>query len=235
MHIYGFSTGALALGEFEKGIRLLSGRGAEALELSALRDHELPRLAAAVPDLELSEFEYVSVHAPSKFVSIPERQCAELLSFCIDRRWPVVLHPDAINQPGAWDDFGELLLIENMDKRKTGGRTLEELTPWFERFPEAGFCLDLGHARQVDPSLREIRRLTQWFGQRLRQIHLSELDSSSRHRPLSLPGVSALHALAERFRPVAVILESQVEEDEISLELDMAKRALEPVGAEATR
>src|SRR3990172_5549592 len=184
MHSYGFSTGALAFGDFKKALEMLVGQSVNAVELSALREHELPALMAAASTLDLSAYRYVSVHAPSRFSTLSEAEAAKLLEPCIERGWPIVLHPDAIHDASSWDRFRELLCIENMDKRKPLGRTAVELAPWFERFPDACFCLDLGHARQVDPSLTIAHALINRFGKRLRQIHLSELDYRSKHEPL---------------------------------------------------
>lgn len=227
MHVYGFSTGALALGDFESGLDMLAGTSATAVELSALRDHELPGLVDRITNLELSGFEYVSIHAPSAFTQLSESACATLLSRCTDRGWPIVLHPDAIRNHRLWEPFGDLLCIENMDKRKPDGRTAEELSRWFDRFPDAGFCLDLGHARQVDPSLTVMRKLIRHFGDRLRQMHLSELDVRSQHRPLSMGTVLSIREVANSLDSVAVILESRVKPTEIESELRMARSALE--------
>jgi hypothetical protein len=235
MHAYGFSTGALALGDFKKALEMLAGQSVDAVELSALRDHELPALMAEASNLDLSAYSYVSIHAPSKFSSLSERAAADLLEPCIERGWPIVLHPDAIRDAGSWDRFGELLCLENMDKRKPVGRTAAELTPWFERFPKACFCLDLGHARQVDPSLTIAHDLVNRFGTRLKQIHLSELDHQSRHVALSVGTVSAVRELASRLRPVAVILESVVAYAEIPIELEMARTSLDYRRTEAPR
>ena len=101
------------------------------------------------------------------------------------------MHPDAIRDPSHWQGFGNLLCIENMDKRKPTGRTPAELEIWFKEFPDASFCLDLGHARQVDPSMALSHDLISRFGDRMRQIHLSELDARSKHRPLSRSTVLA--------------------------------------------
>jgi hypothetical protein len=46
----------------------------------------------------------------------------ELLRPCIEGNWPVDLHPDAIGDHRRWRDFGRLLCVENMDKRKPDGR-----------------------------------------------------------------------------------------------------------------
>jgi len=66
---------------------------------------------------------------------------------------PVVVHPDTIYSGAVWRTFGASIYIENMDKRKPVGRTAGELKSLFERFPEAGLCFDIGHARQVDPTM----------------------------------------------------------------------------------
>ena len=42
MSLFGFSTGALALGDFRRALELLQGVDADAVELSALREKELP-------------------------------------------------------------------------------------------------------------------------------------------------------------------------------------------------
>ena len=188
-----------------------------------------------IADLDLSAYEYVSVHAPSRFASLAEAECAELLTRCIDLGWPIVLHPDAIQDPACWDPFGGLLCLENMDKRKRDGRTASELEPWFDRFPEAGFCLDLGHARQVDPSLLQIRELVRSFGERLTQIHLSELDVQSQHWPLSMGSVLSLQRVAAWLEPVAVILESRVDGSEVGVELRLARLTLDPSAEPSAR
>jgi hypothetical protein len=114
-----------------------------------------------------------------------------------------------------------------MDKRKPDGRTSAELARWFAEYPEASFCLDLGHARQVDPSMAMAHDLITRFGDRLRQIHLSELDSKCKHRPLSRSTVLAVQGVAARLPGVAVIMESMVDEPELDLEIEMARTALE--------
>jgi hypothetical protein len=235
MHAYGFSTGAIAPGDVERGLRLLRDHAADAVELSALRDFELGTLMSEADGLDLARYRYVSVHAPSKLDGMSERECAELLEPCVQLGWHVVLHPDAIEDSACWDSFGEFLCLENMDKRKRDGRTVEELTPWFERFPSASFCLDLAHAQQVDPSMILTGQLINAFHDRLVQVHLSELNNESSHRPLSLGMVDLLQRFAHRLPPAAIVLESQVQESEIGIELELARRALEVGGSVGVR
>ncbi|MGI0084760.1 MAG: hypothetical protein ACREBQ_06730, partial [Nitrososphaerales archaeon] len=66
MRPIGFSTGALAYGDFRRALDILQGKRIAAIELSALRETELAPLIGALDSLDLSAFTYISVHAPSK-------------------------------------------------------------------------------------------------------------------------------------------------------------------------
>jgi hypothetical protein len=229
MRPIGFSTGALALGDFRAALAMLAHVPHTAVELSALRDHELSPLMDALPTLGLERFSYVSVHVPSKFNALSEADVATRLRPCIDRGLAIVIHPDIIREPKHWAPFGSLLCIENMDKRKSTGRTLEEIETFFSQFPEATFCFDVGHARQIDSTMTEARRLLRALGRRLRQIHISEVDAHGHHDRLSLSTILASQSIAPLIgRDVPVIIESQVPEKDISREISAAERALTP-------
>lgn len=227
MRDIGFSTGALARGDFRAALAMLSDYECPAVELSALRENELPGLMDALDQIDVGRFRYVSVHAPSRLRTMRERDVADLLRPCIERGWPVVLHPDAIGDHRCWSDFGRLLCLENMDKRKPDGRTAAELDHHFDRLTEASLCLDLGHALQLDPTLGIARQILRSYGDRLVQIHLSELDSTSRHVPLSMTTVWAVREIARGIPDAPVILESMVEPDGIAKELEMAAKCFE--------
>jgi len=223
----GFSTGALALGDFRRGLTLLEGRAVRAVELSALRESELPMLMDALEDLDLSAFEYVSIHAPSKRHAMKESEVAELLAPCLERKWPVVVHPDSIVDYGCWRGFGALLCLENMDNRKRSARNAEELAPYFDELPHASFCLDLGHAQQVDATLSVARKMLREYGNRLKQLHLSELNNASHHQPLSMATVWAVREIARLIPDCPVIVESVIPPDKIDDELEMAASCFE--------
>jgi len=223
MRLVGFSTGALALGDYRRALEMLNGTTANAVELSALREHELPGLMRGLADLQLGQFRYVSVHAPSRLVAVSEREAAEALLPCVDHGWNVVLHPDVVRDASCWRPFGRLLCLENMDKRKATGRTPEEFVSFTEALPDASFCLDLAHARQVDSTFTLARFLIARLGaDRIAQVHLSELDSRSHHAPLSMSMVAAVQEIAHWIPGVPVILESQVAPNEIEAELRLA-------------
>lgn len=227
MRPIGFSTGALALGDFHRALAMLASKGTRALELSALRDHELAPLMAALNDLPVDQFSYFSIHVPSKFKTLDEAAVAAQLLPCIERGIPIILHPDVIEQPSCWAPFGSVLCIENMDKRKKTGRTLDELEPFFSIFPEAGFCLDIGHARQIDSTMTEARLMLRRFGHKLRQIHISEIDAAGHHNPLSLATVLASQSVADLIGDeVPVIIESMIQEDDIDQEMASVEMAL---------
>ena len=237
MPLFGFSTGALALGDFRRGLELLRGVDADAVELSALREHELPALMQAAGELELDQFEYISVHAPSHLAEMSEGEASELLLPCIDRGWNVVLHPDVVRDFECWRPFGRRLCIENMDKRKTTGRIAGELRRFFEELPEASLCLDLAHARQIDTTFSVARTIVaEYGGDRLAQIHLSELDSRCHHSPLSWGMVAAVQEMSHWMRPAPpVILESQVSTGAVQDELRLARESFNRADAGAPR
>jgi hypothetical protein len=204
----GFSTGALMLGNFQEALRLMRGTSITAAELSALRLPELPLLIGALPKLHLGQFAYVSVHAPSRFPADEEDGVIELLRQ-IPNAWPIIVHPDTIHDSEKWSKFGNQLAIENLDRRKPDGRSAEELSRWFDRLPDAKLCFDLAHAHQCDRTMTEAFRILLKFGNRICQLHISELDSTGHHFPLSYGSIRAFSEIASLIPADSpVILES---------------------------
>ena len=225
----GFSTGALAKGDFRHALELLRKRNINIVELSALRDYELPALIEALPSIDLSGFVHVSIHAPSKFHEITEGHAAALLQVASQMGIGIVVHPDTIVDLNIWRGFRDLLWVENLDKRKPIARTTAELDCVFELFPDAGFCLDVAHARQIDPTMSEASRMLRSFGGRLRQIHASGLNSNSTHSALSAAASSAFSQISSLVpQATPIILESPIEENAIDAELEYARNAFSP-------
>src|SRR5438046_2960878 len=109
MRKFGFSTGALAYSDFNRALEILQQFNFPAVELSALREPELPILLRAISDLNLSAFEYVSFHAPSSIDPQNESDVVEMLLKIADKGWPVIVHPDVIRTSRSWLPFGPLL------------------------------------------------------------------------------------------------------------------------------
>jgi hypothetical protein len=227
--IIGFSTGAIAKGDFRRALDALTKTPARGVELSALRQEELPALAGALKDLDLHQFEYVSVHAPTRFDELKEDDAVRLLQSAVSRGFPVVVHPDAIHSMDLWRSFGSLLLIENMDKRKPIGRSAAELKESFAALPEAGLCFDVAHARQVDPSMIESQQILRDFKDRIREVHASGVTTRSVHGAISRAAGSAYGSVAHLIpENVPIILESPVEEAMIAEEIDFARNTFSP-------
>jgi len=231
----GFSTGALAQGDFRRALVLLREHRINVVELSALRIGELAPLLSALPDLELQDFQYVSIHAPSRFEPGLEGWVVDCLLPLAERSYPVIAHPDVLFTPALWSRMGSQLLIENMDRRKPVGRTARELAPVFEQLPSAQFCFDIGHARQIDLSMMEAKLMLHAFRDRLAEVHISEVDTASQHRPISSSVKAAFRSVAEWIpEEIPVILEALIDggQSGIETEIRRAQEALDTVSIE---
>lgn len=231
MRPIGFSTGAIAKADYRQALNQLLESHVRVIELSALRRWELPPLVADVESLPIGDFDFVSVHAPSSLDAAEEPTVISELDRIAALGIPIVVHPDVIVSSADWKHFGALLLIENMDKRKPNGRTAADLVALFESFPAARMCLDLGHVRQVDPSMLEATRILEQHGDRLAQVHISEVNTASRHDPISEYAVQAFRSVAHLIpERTPIVLETLIDRGQSSIakELRRAAEALEP-------
>ena len=224
MRRIGFSTGALARGDFRSALVTLRRHGVRVVELSALRVAELDPLVNALPSLDLSDFSFVSIHAPSRYEPEEEQRIIERLQAMVARGYPVVVHPDVIFYRPRWRVLGEALFIENMDKRKPLGRTVDELREFFGDLPAARFCFDVGHARQVDPSMTEASLLLCAFQDRLAEVHMSEVNTASRHDPISTNAVSAFSSVLSSVpEAVPIVLEPLIDQGQSDVETELRR------------
>jgi len=107
------------------------------------------------------------------------------------------------------------------------GRNSRELAALFERFPDASFCLDVGHARQVDTSMLDAYKMLKEFGARLCQIRVSEFNARDKQDQLSFISIVDFQEVATLIPPkVPVIIESVVPERQILAEINRVRRAL---------
>ena len=114
-----------------------------------------------------------------------------------------------------------------MDKRKPIGQTVAHLSEVFKVLPRASLCFDIGHARQVDPTMSAAAAILQFCRGRLRQLHISEVNSQSKHDPLSFESILAFRKVAHLIpESVPVIVESTVGKEEVNEEIQNARKAL---------
>jgi hypothetical protein len=226
----GFSTGALERGDYRTALNWMVSHRIRTVELSALRFDELEPLVNGLEALPLDPFDYVSFHAPSSFAREQEERVIDLLMPVKQRGWNIIVHPDVIYTPRLWTHFGELLLVENMDRRKAIGRTVDDLKDIFLNLPQARLCLDVAHARQLDTTLVVLSSIMRTFDDRIAEIHISELDSRCRHQPMSNAAVQDYQQIIGRcFRTAPVIVESMLDgkrRSERMNEIHLAQKAL---------
>jgi sugar phosphate isomerase/epimerase len=173
------------------------------LELTAISSASLDSLHAYLPGARFDAFERVSLHAPVLGFDDPGP--------VIDRLPPgfdAVLHPNTYGDVAAVASLGERAVFENMDVAKSFGRSVHDLARVLERFPEAGFCLDVAHVWTNDRSLALGHELLDAFGHRLRQLHVSGIEPDGTHRPTTRADLELYWPLLDRSRGVPWLLEA---------------------------
>jgi sugar phosphate isomerase/epimerase len=178
-----------------------------AVELSALSEPELAGLMGYLAAKPRLPFRYVSVHAPVKNRRLDDDNSARTLGQLPLWVRSIVAHPDALAQLAPYRALGTRLVVENMDDRKSTGRTADELETVFDELPDAGFCLDVAHAHSIDPTMQIANELLDRFRARLRQVHLSSLRES-RHVALTREDEKLFASVLMRCRDVPWILEA---------------------------
>jgi hypothetical protein len=179
-----------------------------AVELSAVSAPELPgllRYLAAAPRLP---FLFVSVHAPSKELNGDEDELVATLAEVPAWVDAIVVHPDTIVDPALYRRLGHRLSVENMDSRKRAGHRADDLAAIFEELPDAQLCLDVAHAKDIDPTMSEASEMLRRFANRLSHVHVSSLDESLHHVPLTEGDESLFGTVLQRCRDVPWILEA---------------------------
>ena len=179
-----------------------------AAELSAISEPELPGLVDYLRQDPVLPFHYLSIHAPSKLRGDDEQQAIEQLLLVLDRVDAIVVHPDTIVDADRYAPLGRRLVLENMDTRKPSGHRTADLRPLFAQLPDAGLCLDVAHAKDVDPSMAVAHELLDAFSERLRQVHISSLDENRHHVPLTPADEELFGPVLERCSDVPWILEA---------------------------
>jgi hypothetical protein len=178
-----------------------------AIELSALSGRELPGLLAYLNSEPALPFRYLSVHAPTKGVEQTDAIVVGRLAQLPLWVRTIVTHPDTLEDPNCYRVLGARLILENMDTRKDAGRAADEMETFFSSLPDAGFCLDIAHAWDVDASMGLAHELLDRFRSRLRQVHVSSL-ADGKHVPLTEEDAMLFSDVLSRCRDVPWLLEA---------------------------
>lgn len=209
-HPIGASTGYLLglRGNWGDLLAAVEETSTFATELAALSEPEFSALSDFLAHAGPLPFRYLSVHAPVKQRVAAEVDMVSWLAGLPSNVNSIVTHPDTIEDSAPYRLLGSRLVIENMDARKSDGRTVAELEPIFDLLPEAGFCFDIAHAWSIDPSMKLATELLDRFGPRLRQVHLSSLEDG-RHVPVLAEHEGLFGPILDRCRDVPWILEAE--------------------------
>lgn len=209
-HPIGISTGVFATsrGAWATLVAEACRVSTYAVELSALGAKELPGLIAFLGSNPRLPFRYVSVHAPVKDRYLDEVNGAQLLATLPLWVRSIVTHPDTLRDLAPYRELRTRLVLENMDRRKETGRYVDEIESFFKELPDAGFCLDVAHARSIDPTMELAHNLLDRFRSRLRQVHLSSLRQDH-HVSLTKNDERLFAGVLYRCRDVPWILEAR--------------------------
>lgn len=179
-----------------------------AIELSAISASELPGLLRYLGSAPRLPFLFISVHAPSKGLNGDEQ--AHVDALCTVPAWvdAIVVHPDTILDPALYRRLGRRLVVENMDTRKHVGHVADDLALLFAELPAAGLCLDVAHAKDVDPTMEVASEILRRFSSRLSHVHISSLDETQHHVSLTPEDEELFEPVLDRCRDVPWILEA---------------------------
>lgn len=207
-HPMGLSTGVAGRGDdWPALVRAGCAVSTHAVELAAHDATELAGLVAFLAERPRLPFRHVSVHTPIKgALGTDAERVAALLALPLEIR-TLIAHPDLVEDPAPWRALGRRVVFENMDDRKAGGRTADELESLFAALPEAGFCLDVAHAHTIDPTMAVAEELLDRFCGRLREVHLSSIRNGS-HTTLTPEDEALFAPVLSRCRDVPWILEA---------------------------
>src|SRR4051794_24125424 len=149
---FGIATGAFLdeRDDWPAAIRRATEEAWSRLELTAITEELFRSLCVylASSTAHLAAFTRVSVHAPAVLDSSAKTVARLVVDSEISH--DLIFHPDVFGHEDALAGLEGQAVFENMDVNKSFGRTPSELTEVFERFPAAGFCLDVAHVWTID-------------------------------------------------------------------------------------
>jgi len=170
-------------------IRLCSDLGADAIEIGAATIEEFKKINITQQYAdELNKFKYVSIHAPWKELSYKKDDDIDALINKLHEISDkvnvggIVLHWDTVKDADYLKATGLPFLIENGDKRKGKAvmpadfKKLKKETPF-------GFCLDIQHAYEHDPTMDMAKVYVDVMGDRLKEMHVSGCTKDEIHFP----------------------------------------------------
>ena len=206
--LLGFSTGSLyqthprISKETFSFFRLL---GCNAIELMCRSEEDILKLITEITTNDLFGFEYVSLHSPD-VVTVDTLELLQRAQGIFHFR-TIVIHPDEIENWEIFSRFNLPISIENMDWKQERGKYVDSMQAIFEKI-DAKMVLDVNHCFTNDPSLLLAKQMTDEFGEKISQIHVSGFETD--HEPLfKTKQTEIMDAIVDKNLPI--IIESECE------------------------
>ncbi|MCC7289644.1 hypothetical protein IT417_00080 [bacterium] len=166
-----------------------------------------------VRELDLNKFQYRSLHLPKFPFDINERT-REVISNIkeFDRHnnfHAFIIHPDEVRNWDSLSDIKDKLLVENMDRRKLDGRSVEEVKKYLE-IGDFNMVLDINHTYSHDPSMNLFKKFIENFKPKIKQLHISGFDSYFDHELMYKVKQDVMNEPLKQFKGIPKIIESVV-------------------------
>ena len=231
--ILGFSTGALYKTQIpqisREAVRLIKDLSCQALELGGQRKDRIPALNDLKP-ADVADFSFLSLHTADDVIYGDNAETKEMLD-AIQRAHDrlkfdnIIIHPDKIESWEIFQHYSLPLAIENMDHRKSMGRTIDDIEKILNFNQNFKLVLDLNHCYCNDKTMGLAQDFYQKFKDKIVQIHLSGFIEL--HDPLyRSQQKEILDAVPDKNLPI--IIESTLNDvSELKLEYEYIKNYLE--------
>lgn len=136
----------------------------------------------------LMHFEYISLHAPVYAYQKDEKSHVLLSKLnIVCEKYKIknlVFHVDQVKDWAVFADYQTLpVSIENMDDRKSFGRSLEDIRSILDKYA-FNLTLDLQHCFVNDPTLHLAEQFQDLYRDRIVEYHISGYEKNFLHYPL---------------------------------------------------
>lgn len=184
---YSLGAGPNPKHSIKERIKILSSVETHGVELGYVVGSRLEEKLDAEDIQELKKFQYLSIHAPAilndsnkkEWIRYPSNEAEETLEKIIKiakvtNADSILFHPDLIDD-FAWlnKKIGNLLAIENMDAKKSFGKSVEDLKKIFSQAHDAKWVCDVNHIYTIDRSMKLAEAFHSAFQDRICHYHLS--------------------------------------------------------------
>ena len=184
---YSLGAGKNSRYTFKERLKMLSFVEKYAIELGYVAANRLEE-ALDVEDIrEIKKFGYRSIHAPAilneyenpEWIRYPSNKAEKIIEKLIEianaiNAQTILFHPDLVDD-FSWlnNKIGKRIAFENMDVKKSFGKSVEDMVNVFSKAPEAKWVCDVNHLYTIDPTMKLAEDFHRAFGDRISHYHLS--------------------------------------------------------------